>query len=143
MMHISTHQALMIWHELELCYQGENSFGGDTAEIYAYRVRPDFPGRQLTIDMINRGDDDPILKDDLMEDIRHTVDSLADLCLLFEETRKCQVTFDFSRPGMSVEEWREDAKTWGNMFVHRTHVTVIPGSAEQSDLGDSVDERRD
>lgn len=43
MNHFSTEQALRVWSELWQAYYGENSFGGDTVEIYAYTLRPDNP----------------------------------------------------------------------------------------------------
>lgn len=36
-------QALSIWSELEQAYYGDNAYGGDTAEIYAYRLQPADP----------------------------------------------------------------------------------------------------
>lgn len=35
-----TTDALGVWHELELALAGRNGFGGDVAEIYAYRLVP-------------------------------------------------------------------------------------------------------
>jgi hypothetical protein len=32
-------ELLALWSELEAAYYGENGFGGDTAEIYAYRLQ--------------------------------------------------------------------------------------------------------
>jgi hypothetical protein len=37
MKNLSMVQALEIWSELESAYYGQNGFGGDTAELYAYR----------------------------------------------------------------------------------------------------------
>lgn len=33
-------EAVGVWHELELALEGKNSYGGDVAEIYAYRLVP-------------------------------------------------------------------------------------------------------
>lgn len=38
--HVSMDQVLGIWSELWQAYYGKNGFGGDTAEIYAYRLIP-------------------------------------------------------------------------------------------------------
>ena len=43
MKNLSMVQALEIWSDLESAYYGENSFGGDTAELYAYRFLPFSP----------------------------------------------------------------------------------------------------
>lgn len=43
MLTMSTKQALDLLHELELCYYGENGFGSDTAEVYAYQLLPHSP----------------------------------------------------------------------------------------------------
>jgi hypothetical protein len=38
MINLSMTQALEIWDELRDCLEGKNRYGGDTAEIYAYRL---------------------------------------------------------------------------------------------------------
>ncbi len=40
---ISMDQALDVWSELEAAYYGKNGFGGDTAEIYVYRLMQGSP----------------------------------------------------------------------------------------------------
>jgi hypothetical protein len=35
---LSIQQELLVWSELTAAYYGENKYGGDTAEIYAYRL---------------------------------------------------------------------------------------------------------
>ena len=44
---LTLNQALGVWSELEAAYYGKNGFGGDTAEIYAYRLQPYRPGVEL------------------------------------------------------------------------------------------------
>ena len=41
---ISIDQALDVWSELEAAYYGENGYGGNTAELYVYRLMPRAPG---------------------------------------------------------------------------------------------------
>ena len=41
---ISIDQALDVWSEFVDAYYGKNSYGGDTAEIYIYRLMPRTPG---------------------------------------------------------------------------------------------------
>lgn len=43
MHNVSMIQALSVWSELEQAYYGDNGFGGDTAEIYAYRLARQTP----------------------------------------------------------------------------------------------------
>lgn len=38
MHNLSMAQALDVWSDLEAAYHGKNGFGGDTAEIYLYRI---------------------------------------------------------------------------------------------------------
>ena len=41
---LSIDQVIDVWSELEAAYRGENGYGGDTAEIYVYRLMPRAPG---------------------------------------------------------------------------------------------------
>jgi len=38
MLNMTTKEAMLIYGELTQCLYGKNGFGGDTAEIYAYRL---------------------------------------------------------------------------------------------------------
>src|SRR5262249_25383349 len=75
MHNLSMAQALLIWSELMDAYHGKNGFGGDTAEIYMYRLMPY----------------DPALVHDPTADHNGTVDqanrSLCSLLLFFEQAR--------------------------------------------------------
>ena len=43
MFHLSMSQALGLWSDLEQAYHGTNSYGGDEAELYLYRLMPNTP----------------------------------------------------------------------------------------------------
>lgn len=45
---VSAEQAKSVWHELTLCLNDENGFGGDVTEIYLYTVLPWSPRIQAT-----------------------------------------------------------------------------------------------
>lgn len=45
MIRLSMYQALMVWSDLEACLYGKNHYGGNVAEIYAYRLLPEDPTR--------------------------------------------------------------------------------------------------
>ena len=44
MLNLSPQRLVDVWHELELAFYKENSYGGDTAEIYVYRLCDSRPG---------------------------------------------------------------------------------------------------
>jgi hypothetical protein len=47
---MSVRQILSVWSDLVDAYYGKNGYGGDTAEIYAYRLLRDNPTRYLAVD---------------------------------------------------------------------------------------------
>ncbi len=46
LLRLPTLELLSLWSELEQCYHNEHGYGGDTAEIYAYRLQRHNPTRQ-------------------------------------------------------------------------------------------------
>jgi len=105
---VSMYQALQIWSELEQAYYSDNKYGGDTAEIYAYRLMPNMPGEQFTKSLM--------MQQAVIEQQVLAGKDLARLCELFACTRSCQVLID----GLSPYEWSK-----GQPFDHRAHVQVI------------------
>jgi hypothetical protein len=105
-------QALSIWSELWQAYYGKNGYGGDTAEIYAYRVMPY----------------EPVVAGANMKDFRETetfkrssraayakaTNSLVNLLIKFESA-DCHLEVN----GKSIREWAEK-----EYFDHRCHVKV-------------------
>jgi len=51
MLRCSTAQAIEVWMELEDALREENGFGGNTAEIYAYRLMEHRPSLAVTSSM--------------------------------------------------------------------------------------------
>jgi len=47
--------AISVWNDLELALMGENGFGGDVAEIYAYRLVGGFKSPRVDVDAILAG----------------------------------------------------------------------------------------
>jgi len=47
MINLSINQILGLWTELEKAWHGSNSYAGDTAEIYAYRLMPNSPSQLI------------------------------------------------------------------------------------------------
>lgn len=44
---LTLNQALGVWSDLEAAYYGKSGYGGDTAEIYAFRIQPYRPSVEL------------------------------------------------------------------------------------------------
>ena len=108
-MNISIDQALNIWYELELAFQGKNSFGGDMAEIYCYTLMPHSPAYA-------RNPQSEMFADTMEKLYRDAKNSLCGVINKFIEKHKCLITID----GTYFTEWEE-----GNYdFSHRCHVKI-------------------
>ncbi len=114
---ISTAQALDVIHDLYMALQGTNGYGGDTAEIYAYRLMPMSPGYTLS------GDRGPLMEEQAARLEREAAESLRWICDWFYERNTCLIHID----GLPFGQWM---KTVGR-FSHRVDVRVIPRDKEE------------
>ena len=110
---ISMAQALGLWSDLCDAYHGKG-WGGDTAEVYLYRLMPRNPSADNA-----RSQDlkSGISAEARAEQVRHANESLYDLLCLFAEERACRVQVD----GRDLGEWLKRADC-----DHRVHVRVTP-----------------
>ncbi len=106
-------QALDIWSELWQAYYGKNGFGGDTAEIYAYRLMPNIP----TLD--HQGD---TFKNSTKIAYCKAQMSLYNLLDKFERDNDCRIFVD----KMALRDWVETDE-----FNHRCHVKIIHNEMEK------------
>jgi hypothetical protein len=106
-MHCATDQALNVWAELEDAYHGANGFGGDTAEIYAYRLMPMSPSYSIT--SAYEMPEHPQME-------RRAWSDLIELCAKFQQHRNCKVVID----DVPLEDCDPNGR-----FIHRSHVQVI------------------
>lgn len=111
----SIDQIVGIWSELEECYYDDNGYGGDTAEIYLYRVQHSFPSYVHSGGNYNN----PLLGEDFRKFDIDAIKTLFSIFKQFEE--KKEVTIE-------VEEFND----YKNYFVgpavpiyRRIHVKVI------------------
>ncbi len=108
MHNISMIQALKVWSELWQAYFGENGFGGNTAEIYAYRLQPRNPIFESCIGAF------------LEEKERLGLQAATSLHALldkFATDANCSIEVNGKAFGSWVKE---------EPFAHRVHVTVTP-----------------
>ncbi len=105
MYNISITQALAIWSELWRAYHGENGYGGDTAEIYAFTLMPHTPTLEA-----------PGFKETKQEVGLQTAKSLYTLLVKFQKEQKCKIEID----GKPLGKWFTQIA-----FLHRCHVKVI------------------
>jgi hypothetical protein len=103
-------QALSVWSELEAAYYGKNRFGGDTAEIYAYRLQPFSPTA------VRGNSDSPLVRATQQEAATQAATSLLHLLEFFCETKDCKATVDEGDPRIVLTL----------PFVHRCHVRIFP-----------------
>lgn len=110
---LSMSQALALWSELEDAYAGRSSYGGDTAEIYAYRLKSHDPALAMAGP---KAIDSPIIGDRVRADARNAERALVDLIRVFQERRPCDVEID----GLEPEKWLAG----DGHFLHRCHVKI-------------------
>ncbi len=108
MNNISMNQALDIWSELWQSYYGENGYGGDTAEIYAYKLMSYSPALNFTAPSFAEGNRVSYIK------AQH---SLYNLIIKFIQYNENKITILID--GKSPTEWFES-----EIFDHRCHVQI-------------------
>ncbi len=106
MLHLSQAQLIRLWSELEQAYYGDNRYGGDTAEIYAYTVMEHSP-------IFAHADGFEQRK---QEHYHQAAKTLYEVLTLFETMRECQVYINDMRLG----EW-----LCRDTFDHRVHVRIV------------------
>lgn len=112
-MHLSMAQALGIWSDLCDAYHGKG-WGGDTAEVYMYRLMADNPSAAMAKYQRSAA---RIATAAAAEQVRHANEALYDLLVHFAEERDCHVEVN----GRPLGSWLTSAT-----FDHRVHVKVTP-----------------
>ena len=102
MQNLSLMQALSLWSELEQAYYGDNGFGGNTAEIYAYTLLQSIPSQHL-----NEGNE--------TDAGQQAATSLLQVLELFSKLRKCEITIE----GCPYHDFLSKP------LIHRCHVRVV------------------
>jgi len=89
-----------LWSDLEQAYFGKHGSGGDTAEVYAYRLNTGRPegGKGAS---------------------EEAAEALVDVCNYFAKARYAAITID----GMSPATWFAAER---HSFFHRCYVKVMP-----------------
>ena len=113
MHNLSMAQALSLWSELERAYYDRNGFGGDTAELYAYRFVPYSPAAAKA----PQGSDG-LLADAARDQARQARGSLIRLLDHFKETHQ---DIEIFVDGMRLMVWRRKTAP---EFHHRVHVRI-------------------
>jgi hypothetical protein len=80
-MHLSINQALNFWDQLVKAYHNQNSFGGDTAEVYTFTMMEHSPFYANNPN-----------GDFAAQDIAKATKAMYDLIVRFQDTYKCSVT---------------------------------------------------
>lgn len=104
---LSSTQLIALWVQLEDAYQGENGFGGDTAEIYAYTLLDHSP-------LVEKGRETSMGREAAEERAQQAAEALEAVLYHFAAVRQCEIEVD-------GEELCEVEP-----FDHRVHVRVIP-----------------
>jgi len=106
-------QVLDIWVDLETALQKKNSYGGDTAEVYLYRLM----GNGLSNDVRSLTSASSTFKKEAEKNFDNANVALHDLLVIFAEKRDAKIEVEDKELG----EWLKKAR-----FAHRVHVKVVP-----------------
>ena len=113
-MFISTHQALMLWAQLEDCYSGRNGYGSDTAEIYAYTVMPHSPSFAANPE---KAINSPLIGECTKEMLLNAAASLVSVVNMFCKHRGCTAEIDGFTPNMWISQE-------SGLFIHRCLIKI-------------------
>lgn len=124
MHNLSMTQVLGVWSELEAAFYDKSTYGGNTTEIYAYRLMPQSPLAQAFIEKSPRavadGRFEGMAGEAAVKMLRNAARSLRAIILHFEEThQKCVVVLDAGGGEVPAAAWLSD-----NYFTHRIHLKV-------------------
>ncbi len=116
MNNISMNQALDIWSDLWQAYYGRNGYGGDTAEIYAYRVMAYDPVVAAGTFSKTGFDGTSTFKEHADTVYELAASALVHILTKFEVDAECRVEINGKKPIQWIGTER---------FDHRVHVKVI------------------
>lgn len=106
-------ELMRVWGELVEAYHGVNGYGGDTAEVYAYRLMGRNPAAEASSTGYRSGG--AVRKQERVARL-----AFAQLCTAFELEYGCEVRIDDHKP----EDW-----VMVTRFDHRAHVKVVRGGS--------------
>lgn len=109
-MYISIEQALFIYDELVLAKYGENGFGGDTAEVYAYKLMPNVPSYNMHLT-----DDETLMVE------KKAAEELYSICEIFASKHKVNIEID----DIDAKLWLNRVRAEIERFNYRIHIKVI------------------
>lgn len=112
MHNLSLIQAIGTWSDLEQAYFGKNHYGGDTAEIYVYRLMPYSP---LVHNYLAQKTQ--LGREEKKEAVQKANTSLYNLLKYFAHYRNCKIKVEDTNLG----KWLISAEN-----DHRWHVQIIP-----------------
>lgn len=112
MINLSQKQLVSVWSDLEQAYFKKNRFGGNTAEIYAYRFHGHSP--TLAAPCAESG----FLYDLQVEQYRECAKTFVAVLEWFAKERNCKIFID----DLTLSAWKRKNKE----FVHRAHVRIEP-----------------
>ena len=114
MLELTLKQAMLVFGELVQCYYGEHKFGGDTAEIYAYRLATGTPTVATALSAaVAQLTQSAMYLDALQEFGGEAAANLCGICKVFSEAYDANVSVN-----------GKDVVDGVDPFTHRVVVTV-------------------
>lgn len=117
--YLSQKQLVTLWSELEQALYGDNKFGGDTAEIYAFTLMRYNPCWEY-------GKDSDVFKRSEFDRQSEARSALIAVCDWFQDERSAYIEID----GESFNVWKRRP----HIFDHRVHVKVAFDRAQEPSL---------
>jgi len=114
-MNCTIRQAVDVWGELMDAFYDRNGYGGQTAEIYSYRLEQYSPGVHSTPNKVS-----DMYVEDAIRIAKDAAFALLGLCKLFEEKYNCDIFIHEK----TLSEWERDLNEDKGRF-NRYHVQVV------------------
>ena len=109
LLEVSQLELMKLWAELNEAWHGINGFGGDTAEVYSYRLQPYSP-------MAHGANETDIGNIDKRILCSNAANALVNLVEMFCHEYNCTATIDNIPP----QRWKYEI----DIFDHRAHVKI-------------------
>ena len=119
---VSLFQALDVWDELVMAYHENNGYGGDTAEIYIYRLMEHHPA----IALANKDGAPDFAVETATESYQKATAALHELMCLFMKSWNCAISIMETREkGYEVSVGHEFRELMvKDPITHRVHIRV-------------------
>jgi len=105
-------EAMKIWGEIVECLHNKNRYGGNIAEIYAYRLEPFIARARARLDEMSEKEE--------IEFTHEAAMNLGNILETFIEVYECKIFVEEQK----FSTWFNNIKKRKNTYYHRYHIKV-------------------